>query len=68
MKSSTLLITVKDQQDMDFLKALLTKLGYDINEISTEDVEDAMLLKLMVSEKKEDYISKDDILDALSDT
>lgn len=63
MKS--LLITPKNEEESRFVKSLLKKLGYPVTELSDEDIEDAHLLHLMVSEKKEDYISENDVLDAL---
>lgn len=53
------------EEESRFVKSLLKKLGYPVTELSDEDLEDAHLLHLMVSEKKEDYISESDVLDAL---
>lgn len=64
MKS--LLITPKNEEESRFVKVLLKKLGYPVTELSEEDIEDAHLLNVMVSEKKEDYVSESDVLDVLT--
>jgi hypothetical protein len=63
MKS--LVITPKNEEDLRFLKSLFKKLGYDSKELSEEELEDAGLLYAMVSEKKETYVSEDEVMDAL---
>jgi len=62
MKS--LIITPKNEEESGFVKTLLKKLGYTVTELSEEEIEDAHLLHLMVSEKKEDYASESALLDA----
>jgi hypothetical protein len=59
MKS--LVITPKNEKDLEFLKNLISKLGYSISELSEEELEDLGLLKAMVKEKKGDYVSEKDI-------
>jgi len=61
----TLIVTPEDEKDLTFLKTLLKKLGYRVQELSEEELEDAVLLHEMVSEKKEDYVSEKKIFDAL---
>lgn len=62
-----LIIQPKDEQDRIFLQELLFKLGYESKEINlAEEEEDAIFLEFMVNEKKGDYVSKSDILKALS--
>jgi hypothetical protein len=63
MKS--IVITPKNSEDLKFLKSLFKKLGYSTKELSQEELENAGLLNSMVSEKKEDYVSEKEVLDAL---
>ncbi len=63
MKS--LIITPKNSDDLKFFKSLLKKLGYPVKELTQEELEDAGLLFAMVSEKKEDYVSENEIKEAL---
>ena len=60
-----IVITPKDKEDLKFLKSLLAKLGYQAKELTNEEYEDAALLFSMVAEKKEDYVSEQEILEAL---
>lgn len=62
---NSIVITPKNKDELDFLKSLLKKLGYQTKELSDEELEDAGLLHSMVSEKKEDYVSEDEVSDAL---
>lgn len=62
---NSIVITPKNKTELRFLKALLKKLGYKTKELSDEEVEDALLLYSMTSEKKEDYVSEKEVLDAL---
>ena len=61
----TLIVTPESEKDLKFLKTLLKKLGYRVQELSEEELEDTVLLHAMVSEKKEDYVSEEEISDAL---
>jgi hypothetical protein len=61
----TIIITPQDEKDFEFLSSLLKKLGYGTMVLSDEDKEDMALLKAMLQEKKEDYISEDEIYKAL---
>jgi hypothetical protein len=63
MKS--LIITPKNEEDLLFFKSLFKKLGYDSEVLSEDEMEDAGLLHAMVTEKKENYISEDEVMDAL---
>jgi len=63
MKS--LVITPKNEEDLQFLKSLFKKLGYESRELSEAELEDAGLLYAMVSGKKENYVSEDEVMDAL---
>ncbi len=62
---NSIVITPKTKDELRFLKSLLKKLGYQAKELTEEDLENAGLLYLMISEKKEDYVSEKEILDAL---
>jgi hypothetical protein len=62
---NSIVITPKNKEDLRFLKSLLKKLGYQTKELSDEELEDAGLLYSMVSEKKEEYVPEQEILDAL---
>jgi len=61
----TIIITPQDEKDFEFLSSLLKKLGYGTLVLSDEDKEDIALLKAMLQEKKEDYVSEDEIYKAL---
>jgi len=63
MKS--IVVTPKNKEELRFLKSLLKKLGYETKELSEEELEDAGLLYAMVSEKKEEYVSDQEVMDAL---
>ena len=62
---NSIVITPKNKEELNFLKSLLKKLGYETKELSDEELEDAGLLYSMVSGKKEDYVPEQDVLDAL---
>ena len=63
MKS--LVITPKNEEDLRFLKSLTKKIGYDSKELTEDELEDAGLLYAMVSERKENFVSEDEVTDAL---
>lgn len=63
MKS--LLITPKNEEELRFLKTLFKRLGYDSTELSEEELEDAGLLYAMLSEKKTNYVSEQEVMDTL---
>ena len=63
MKS--LVITPKNEEDLRFFKSLFKKLGYSSRELSEDELEDAGLLYAIVSEKKWNYVSEDEVMDAL---
>jgi len=60
-----LLIIPKNKEDLEFLKTLVTRLGYSIREFSIEEMEDLGLLRAMISEKKTDYVTEKKIRKAL---
>ncbi len=62
---NSIVITPKNKDELRFLKSLLKKLGYQAKEITDEELEDAGLLASMVSEKKEDYVSEEEVMKAL---
>lgn len=62
---NSIVVTPKNKEDLRFLKSLLRKLGYETKELSDEELEDAGLLYSMVSEKKADYVSEQEVSDAL---
>jgi hypothetical protein len=63
MKS--IVVTPSNENDFLFLKNLLNKLGYDSQILYEEEKEDFALLKAMVAEKKEEYVSENEIMKAL---
>ena len=63
MKS--LVITPKNEEDLRFLKSLTKNIGYDSKELTEDELEDAGLLYAMVSERKENFVSEDEVTDAL---
>ena len=60
----TLIITPKSENDFRFLSKLLNKLGFDPMVIYNEDIEYMGLLKSMLEEKNEEYVSEGEILKA----
>jgi len=65
MCMKTILITPPTEKDFEFISDLLKKLGYDTQLISGEDREDYALLSSMLREKKGDYVSEDEINEAM---
>ncbi|MDP4267143.1 MAG: hypothetical protein Q8880_06890 [Bacteroidota bacterium] len=61
----TLIVTPKNEKDFNFLTELLKKLGYGTKVLYEDEKEDIGLLKAMIEEKKEDYVSEDEIKKAL---
>ena len=55
---NNLLIIPENKEDLEFLKTLVTRLGYSIREFSREEMEDLGLLRAMISEKKTDYVTE----------
>lgn len=53
-----LVITPDNEKDLTFLKQLLARLGYNANEITEEELEDAVLLEEMVKAKEGDYVDE----------
>lgn len=61
----TIVVTPKNENDFEFLTALLEKLKYEVKILYDEEKEDMGLLKAMLKEKKGDYVSEDEIMKAL---
>jgi hypothetical protein len=61
----TILITPPTEKDFEFISDLLEKLGYDTRLLSEEDKEDYALLRSMLREKSGDYVSEDEVNEAL---
>ena len=61
----TRFITAKNEEDFNFLKSLLKKLGYETRFLYDEEKEDLGLLKSMLEEKTGEYVSEDEIMKAL---
>lgn len=53
-----LVITPDNEKDLTFLKQLLDRLGYQANEITEEELEDAVLLEEMVKAKEGNYVDE----------
>lgn len=62
---NSIVVTPKNKEELRFLKSLLKKLGYETKELSDEELENAGLLYSMISEKKEDYVPEQEVLNAL---
>ncbi len=60
-----LIVTAKDEKDFKFLSSLLKRLGYGTKVLYDEEKEDMGFVKAMLEEKKEDYVSEDEIIKAL---
>jgi hypothetical protein len=63
MKS--LIVKIDDDKNFEFMKLLVQKLGYKVQELTEEETEDLGLLKSMVGEKRGDYASEKQIRKAL---
>lgn len=61
----TLLVKSENEKDFKFLLELMKKLGFESRVLYEEDLEDAALLNAMVKEKKGDYVSEQEIMNAL---
>ncbi len=61
----TIVVTPKNEKDFEFLTALLKKLKYEPKVLYDEEKEDMGLLKAMLEEKKGEYVSEDEIMNAL---
>lgn len=60
-KMKTLIVTPDNEKELQFLRELLDKLGYPVQELTEEEAEDAGLLAAMVRERKEDYVSEEEV-------
>ena len=65
MKS--IVITPENSKDLNFLKALLKKLGYSPRIIDDETKEDAVLMQMMLEAKDDDEIPEDEIFKILEE-
>jgi hypothetical protein len=63
----TIAVAPKNEKDFSFISELLKKLGYNPMILSEDEIEDRNLLKMMVKEKKEDYVSRDEVMKALGE-
>jgi hypothetical protein len=61
----TLIITPKDEKDFSFLSELLKKLGFETHVVYDEDKEDMGLLKAMLEEKKDEYVTEQEVMKSL---
>jgi hypothetical protein len=61
----TIVVTPKNENDFEFLTALLNKLRYEPKILYDEEKEDMGLLKAMIEKKKGEYVSEDEIMKAL---
>ncbi len=65
MKS--IVITPENSKDLNFLKALLKKLGYSPRIIDDETKEDAALMQMMLEAKDDDEVPEDEIFKILEE-
>jgi len=56
-----IIIQPQSNHDLDFMIALLEKLGFSHRVVSDSELEDRLLLQSMIEEKKGDYVSEDEI-------
>ncbi len=63
MKS--IIITPTTDKDLEFLSSLIQKLGYEAQILDDEEKEDFELLKNMLQDRKGDYVSDQEISEAL---
>lgn len=56
-----IIIQPQSNRDLDFMIALLEKLGFSHKVVSDSELEDRLLLRSMIEEKKGDYVSEDEI-------
>lgn len=61
----TLLVTPKDDKDFESLTSFLKRLGYGTGILYDHQKEDKALIKAMLEEKIEEYVSEDEIAKAL---
>lgn len=64
MKS--IIITPPNAKDFEFLSDLIKKLGFDSQILDEEEQEDYALLKNMVQDRKGDYVSDEEVTQALN--
>lgn len=63
MKS--IIITPTTDKDLEFLSSLIKKLGFEAQILDDEEKEDYELLKNMLQDRKGDYVSDEEINEAL---
>lgn len=61
-----ILIPSSSSKDLDFLKELVNKLGYEYIEMDEDEVIDDDLLNSMMNSRKNDFVSSAEIKEALS--
>ena len=62
----TLIVTLKDKQEMQFVSDLLKKMQINAKRLSDEECEDMGLTKLMKQASRSEKASRDQILKTLS--
>jgi hypothetical protein len=62
---SSIIVSPKSQQELQFLSELLKKLGVDSKVLSDEDSEDLGLAVLMKGVDRSEIVSEDDIIKKL---
>jgi hypothetical protein len=62
---SSIIVSPKSQQELQFLSELLKKLGVDSKVLSDEDSEDLGLAVLMKDVDRSEIVSEDDIIKKL---
>lgn len=65
-KMETLLINIKSNEDRELFLSLARRLRLTTKSITESDTEDFGLLKAMLEEETGEYVSKDEIMKALS--
>jgi hypothetical protein len=62
----TLIVTLKDKQEMQFVSDLLKKMQINAKRLSDEECEDMGLTKLMKQASRSEKVSRDQVLKTLS--
>ena len=61
----TLIVTLKDKQEMQFVSDLLKKMQINAKRLSDEECEDMGLTKLMKQASRSEKVSRDQVLKTL---
>ncbi|MDH5475601.1 MAG: hypothetical protein OEX22_07935 [Cyclobacteriaceae bacterium] len=64
---SSIVISPKNQQELQFISKLLQKLGVNSKVLSNEDTEDLGLSLLMKEADRSDFTTEDEIISKLKD-